>query len=111
MTAQVTVLPTTTRVADRVIEDSAKDKRAIALANQLIAESFHIVAIQTETRFEPVVWVHPDVRLAAAVMRDDACYYKQGHDEGGAFRIGQLKRNGAIVQWIERPGRTPWWRH
>ena len=101
-------LRTTTRVSDRVLEEAAKDKRAIALANQLLAESFHVVSIQTETRFQPVVWVHPDVRLAAAVVRDDACYYKHGCDAVGNYRIGQLKRGGAIVQWLERPGYTAW---
>lgn len=109
MTTTASTRAASTRVADRVIEEAAKDRCAIALANRLIAESFHIIGIQTETRFEPVVWVHPDLRLAAAVARDAACYYKQGCDEGGAYRIGQLKRDGAVIQWIERPGRTAWW--
>ena len=98
-----------TRVTDHFLEVAAKDRSAIWLANQLISEGYTITSIQTDTRFEPVVWVQVDSRLTEAVLRDEACYYRQGRDKHGHYRIGQLKRDGAIVQWTERPGRTIWW--
>lgn len=100
-----------TRVSDRFLEIAAKDRSAIWLANQLISEGYVITGIQTDTRFEPVVWVQADSRLTEAVTRDAACYYRHGKDDTGHYRIGQLKRDGVVVQWTERPGRTIWWRH
>ena len=90
--------------------EAAKCQSAIRLANQLLAEGYRLLGIQIETRFEPALWVSPDVRLAAAERHGTACYYKQGVDEFGAYRIGQQRREDVLVRWLERPTTTRWWR-
>lgn len=109
--SSVVPFPTpTVRVADSVLINAARDRLAIRVANELLAEGYHVTSIQTDTRYKPVIWVDVDVRLAALVAHDHACYYKHGFDFG-PYRVGQYHRDGAVVQWVERPGNTAWWRN
>ena len=101
--------PAATRVADSAIFAAAKAGIAIEAANNLLAEGFRVTSIQAETSGAlPVVWLAFEPRLLNLINREEACYYKTGHDEAGPYRVGYFKRAGAAVKWIERPANGGW---
>lgn len=93
-----------------VLDKAARAEAAIQAANTLLGDGYAVTSIQTETRIAPVIWIDFDRRLPKLVEADLACYYRQGIDDQGAYRIGQCRRNGCFVQWLERR-RDGTWKH
>lgn len=113
MTASTQATLGTIRVTEDYVVTAAREHMALQLANTLLVEGYHIIAIEVARCMRPIVWVEADHRLAALAAHDDtpAFYYRHGVDTLGPYRIGQLARDGSLVRWMERPGKTTWWRH